>query len=113
MFNQTTASAIRSAFIARLMEFLTANGEDCGLTASGTLNFPTTYEGVEGWVEVKVAVPKYSDEDGYQMRADYIAHTAEMAEKAKAKAEAKAKKAEHDKALREAKAKAKAEAKGE
>lgn len=112
MFNQTTASAIRADFIARLLDFFTANGEDCGLTASGTLNFPTVVDGVEGWVEVKVAVPKYSDDEGYQLRTDYTDHLAEMTAKAEAKAKAKAEKIAKAKAEKEAKAKAKEE-KGE
>lgn len=100
---QTLANEIRSEMLTTLVNFFTERGEDVGITAGGTLNFPITYKDVEGWIEIKVAVPKYEDEEGYALREDYTAKQTEKAEKAEQMAKAKAEKIARDKAEREKK----------
>lgn len=99
------ANSVRFNYISLLYSFFEEKGEDVGLIASNTFNFPVVAEdGEEGWVEVVVKVPKGTkdeDYDGYGRRQQYKLDLLEKAEK-KAKAEeAKAKKIAKDKARRE------------
>ena len=99
------ANSLRAQFVRTLSDFFTDKGEDVGLIASNTFNFPVVAEdGEEGWVEIVVKVPKGTKDeeyDGYGRRESYLLDLQEKAEK-KAKAEeAKAKKIAKDKARRE------------
>lgn len=98
------ANAIRTAIIHDLFSQYSL-GEDCGMIASNTFNFPVVADdGEEGWVEIVVKVPKGTKDeeyDGYGRREAYSLNLKEKAEK-KAKAEAaKAKKIKKDKERRE------------
>lgn len=99
------ANTIRARTVRALGIYFDQVGEDVGLIASNTLNFPVVAEdGEEGWVEIVVKVPKGTKDeeyDGYGRRQQYELELQEKAEK-KAKAdEAKAKKIAKDKAKRE------------
>lgn len=99
------ANAIRARIVRALNDYFDKCGEDIGMIASNTLNFPVVAEdGEEGWVEIVVKVPKGTKDeeyDGYGRRQQYELDLEEKAEK-KAKAEAaKAKKIAKDKARRE------------
>jgi len=94
------ANAVRARYIAQIMEFLVAQGEDAALVTSNTCNLPVVEDGEEGVIEVCVKVVKKPYDECMQEREDYIAKCAEQAEK-KAKREAEA-------AERKAKAEAKA-----
>lgn len=102
------ANAIRASVVENLFAHMRDNcGEDCGLIASNSFNFPVvTEDGEEGWVEIVVKIPKEEGDEGFDKREEYSLKLAANAEKARAKAEAKAKKIAKDK---ERKAKAKAE----
>lgn len=126
MSKQSTKSALRSAMVEAIREYLTQRGEDTGLTASNKINFPTVdSEGNDEWVVITVTVPTGAEKgtepyDGYAERTAYEMKQAEKAEKAKIAAEKKAKKIAADekkralaKAAKEAKAKAEAEANAE
>lgn len=104
MMKQTIANSVRTSYLEKLMAYFSEAGEDVGVIAGGTLNFPIcTEDGAEGWIEIKVAVPKYEDEEGYELRNDYSAKQAEKIAKAEERAKAKAEKIARDKAAREAK----------
>lgn len=99
------ANAVRTAIIQKLFTFMENEGEDVGMIASNSFNFPYVYEGEECFVEVVAKVVKKDSDDCYMMREDFIMKEAEKVEK-KAKAEAeKAKKIAKDQAKREAKKK--------
>ena len=102
------ANAIRAKTVAALQTYFDQCGEDIGVIASNTLNFPVVAEdGEEGWVEVVVKVPKGTKDeeyDGYGRREQYAIDLKEKAEKKAAAEEAKAKKIAKDKAKREKKA---------
>jgi hypothetical protein len=95
------------------MSIFAEKGEDVGMIASNSCNFPIVVDGEESWLEVVVKIPK--EDEGYAKREEYILKVADRKAKAEEKAKAKAKKVERDRKLREekAKAKAEAEAKGE
>ena len=110
---------IRNAFMSKVAEWLTEQGEEVLRTKSNEIAIPTLdSEGNDEWCVITFKVPTGSRDDGeaydgYGMAEQYTEHEAEKAEKAaKAKAE-KERKIARDKAQREAKAKAKAEAKAE
>lgn len=90
---QTIANEMRATLTAKMYDYLlNVCGEDVGYTASGTLNFPIVSEdGTEGWAEIKIAIPKYEDEEGFELRKDYEAKLIEAKEKEEARKEAKAK----------------------
>lgn len=99
------ANAVRALVINKLYSFMEQEGEDVGMIASNSFNFPMVYEGEECFVEVVAKVVKKDSDDCYMMREDFVMKEAEKVEK-KAKAEAeKAKKIAKDKAKREAKEK--------
>ena len=102
------ANAIRARIIRALDDYFDKCGEDVGMIASNSFNFPVVAEdGEEGWVEVVVKVPKGTkdeESDGYGRREQY---ELDLKEKAEKKAEAEKKKAAKiakDKAKREKKA---------
>lgn len=99
------ANAIRARLLRDLGDYFDKCGEDVGVIASNTLNFPVVADdGEEGWIEIVVKVPKGTKDeeyDGYGRRQQYEMDCAQKAEK-KAKAEeAKAKKIAKDKERRE------------
>ena len=107
---RTSENLVRGQFVNALREVLENRGEDVGMIASNTLNFPYVYEGEECWVEVVVKVPhgtKDEEYDGYGRRESYQLDldekAAKAAEREKAAAEKKAK-AEAKKKEKEAKA---------
>lgn len=102
------ANAIRARIIRALDDYFDKCGEDVGMIASNSFNFPVVAEdGEEGWVEIVVKVPKGTKDeeyDGYGRREQY---ELDLKEKAEKKAEAEKKKAAKiakDKARREKKA---------
>lgn len=100
------ANKFRAKAIEAIMAYFVEAGEDCGMIASNSFNFPIVAEdGEEGWIEVVVKIPK--EDDGYEKREEYDMKTKERAEKKKAQAEAKTKKIERDRKAREEKKKAK------
>ena len=101
----TNANVIRTCITRALNNYFSERGEDVGVIASNTLNFPVVAEdGEEGWIEIVVKVPKGTKDeeyDGYGRRRQYEISLNEKAEK-KVKAEAaKAKKIAKDKERRE------------
>lgn len=101
----TLANAVRTAIIQKLYAYMEAEGEDVGMIASNSFNFPMVYEGEECFVEVVAKVVKKDSDECYMMREDFTMKEAEKVEK-KAKAEAeKAKKIAKEQAKREAKKK--------
>lgn len=99
----SNANQIRAGVIENLFNHLKDYcGEDCGMIASNSFNFPVVADdGEEGWVEIVVKVPKGTKDeeyDGYGRREQYSLDCEEKA----------AKKAEKEKAAAEKKAKAEA-----
>ena len=92
------ANSARARYIAQIMEFLAAQGEDVGMVASNSCNLPIVEDGEEGVLEVVVKVVKKEYDECMQEREDYVAKCAEKAEA----------KAEREKAAAEKKAKAEA-----
>lgn len=89
----TLANSVRANTAATLADFFRNAGEDVGMIASNTINFPIVVDGEEGWVEVVVKVPKGTKDeeyDGYGRRTQYAM---DCEEKARKHAEAEAKKA--------------------
>ena len=106
---------IRNSFMAKVIEYLTNEGEEVLRAKSNEIAIPTLDEdGNDEWCVITFKVPTGSRDDGeaydgYGMADEYTTKEADKAEKAaKAKVE-KEKKIARDKAQREAKAKAKAE----
>lgn len=95
------ANSARARYIAQIMEFLAAQGEDVGMVASNSCNLPIVENGEEGVLEVVVKVVKKEYDECMQERTDYQAKLQEQAEK----------KAEREKAAAEKKAKAEAKKK--
>lgn len=95
------ANSARARYIAQIMEFLTAQGEDVGMVASNSCNLPIVEDGEEGVLEVVVKVVKKEYDECMQERADYQMKLQEQAEK----------KAEREKVAAEKKAKAEAKKK--
>ncbi len=95
------ANSARARYIAQIMEFLAAQGEDVGMVASNSCNLPIVEDGEEGVLEIVVKVVKKEYDECMQEREDYVAKCAEKAEA----------KAEREKAAAEKKAKAEAKKK--
>ena len=94
-------NATRARIAARLIELLTADGEDVALVGNGAVNMPTLdANGDETAIVIEIKIPKgerqegggYSGYDYQEAREAYADKVAADAEK-KAAAEAKAKKA--------------------
>ena len=108
------ANKLRAKAIEAIMAYFVEANEDCGMIASNSFNFPVVADdGEEGWVEVVVKIPKWTeDDDGYSRAEEYAQNVAEKAEKAKAReeerkrkeAEREAKKAEKERKKAEAEA---------
>jgi hypothetical protein len=108
---------IRSDFLTKVVDFLTANGEEVLRVKSNEIAIPVVgCEGNEDFLVVTFKVPTGANKgmepyDGYSEAESYEMSVKAKAEKAKANAEKKAKKIQRDAELR-AKRKAIAE-KGE
>ena len=107
----SVANEVRANYISIIMSLFAEKGEDVGMIASNSFNFPIVVDGEESWLEVVVKIPK--EDEGYAKREEYVLKCDERKAKAEEKAKAKAEKVERDRKLREAKAKAKAEAEKE
>lgn len=103
------ANQVRAHYTENLFNQFVQAGEDCGMIASNSFNFPIVVEGEEGWVEITVKVTKDGGDDGYGKRDGYRMKCDEREAKAKERAEAKAKKIERDKKAREERKRAKQE----
>ena len=81
----TNANVIRTCITRALNNYFSERGEDVGVIASNTLNFPVVAEdGEEGWIEIVVKVPKGTKDeeyDGYGRRRQYEISLNEKAEK--------------------------------
>lgn len=103
----SVANEIRATHLSTIMNLFASKGEDVGMIASNSFNFPIVVDGEEAWLEVVVKIPK--EDDGYDKREEYTLKCDERKAKAEAKAKAKAKKMERDRKMREEKAQAKGE----
>ena len=82
------ADKVRSLYIKELFDYFSAKGEDVGMIASNSFNFPIVMDGEELFLEVVVKVPKDGGDDNFLKRdtyADKVRERAERAEKAAAK----------------------------
>ena len=68
--------------------------EELGMIASNKFNFPMVYNGEDIWVEITVAIPKESGDEGYMKREEYDGKIAKRVEREKKKAEKAQKKEE-------------------
>lgn len=99
---------VRAIYVKQLMEIFEKNGEDVGMIASNSFNFPICYGDDECVIEIVVKIPK-DDNDSLAKRDEYRIKCEEQKQK-KAEAEAqKQKKIDADKKKREEKERAKAE----
>ena len=87
------ANEIRAKLTGELYELFIKKGEDCGMIASNSFNFPiVASDGEEGWATITIKVAKKSDDnDQYEKRNDYK-QAQEKHEKAKEEAAKKKKK---------------------
>lgn len=109
------AKIFRESNVSALTEYFMARGEDVKRTAAGSIAFPVVAEdGEEGWLEIVVKVPKWTEEDdGYSRAEEYAAKVIEQEERATAReAERKRKEEERKRKAAEKEAK-KAEKEGE
>lgn len=107
----SNAAIFRESNIVALTDFFIERGEDVKRTATGSIAFPVVADdGEEGWIEVVVKIPKWTeDDDGYSRAEEYAQNQEKKAQKAKEKAAEKVKKIAKDEARREAKKTEKAE----
>lgn len=100
---------IREKYLAELVEFLNAKGEEVLRVKSNEIAIPVVgCEDNEDFLVVTVKVPTGANKgtepyDGYAEAEDYALKLKQKEEKAKADAEKKAKKIAKDKAIREKK----------
>ena len=93
------ANVVREYWTKKFIEFLEKEGEDVGQIASNSINYPIEENGEEGWIELKIIVPKH--DEGYEKREEYQWKLEEDKRKEKEAEEKKAKKIERDKKRRE------------
>ena len=86
------ANSYRAKTVRLLMDFLTEQGEDCGMITSNSFNLPIVENGEEGFAEIVVKVTKDTGDDGYLKRQEYQISLIEKEEKKKAAEVKKAKK---------------------
>ena len=89
------ADKVRSLYIKELFDYFANKGEDVGMIASNSFNFPIVMDGEELFLEVVVKVPKDGGDDNFLKRdtyADKVRDRKERAEKAAAKKKAVAEK---------------------
>ena len=90
------ADKVRSLYIKELFDYFAAKGEDVGMIASNSFNFPIVMDGEELFLEVVVKVPKDGGDDNFLKRDTYADKVRDREER-KAKADAKKKTAEKEK----------------
>ena len=89
------ADKVRSLYIKELFDYFANKGEDVGMIASNSFNFPIVMDGEELFLQVDVKVPKDGGDDNFLKRdtyADKVRERKERAEKAAAKKKAVAEK---------------------
>lgn len=107
---------LRADFLARVSEFLRANGEDVLLVKSNEIAIPVVgCEDNEDFLVITFKVPTGANKgtkpyDGYAEAENYAHNLAEKARKASEREVEKARKIERDRVAREKRAQAKAEA---
>lgn len=82
------ADKVRAMYTEKVFNFFANDGEDVGMIASNSFNFPIVVDGEECFVEIVVKVPKDGGDDNFLKRdtyADKVRERAERAEKAAAK----------------------------
>lgn len=84
------ADKVRKEYIAELFKYFADKGEDVGMIASNSFNFPIVSDGEEMFLEIVVKVPKDGGDDNY-LKRDTYADKVRDAEERKAKALAKKK----------------------
>lgn len=62
---------LRTQITEDLIKYFISKSEDAAQVTSGSFNFPTEIDGEEGFVEIVVKIPKYSDDEGYALREEY------------------------------------------
>lgn len=93
--NTKNSNAMREKWTPIMKETLEQLGEDVGQVASNVINFPVVAEdGEEGWIEIKIVVPKSND--GFEKREDYQWKIEEQERRIKEEREEKKKKIERD-----------------
>ena len=85
----SVANEVRANYISIIMSLFAEKGEDVGMIASNSFNFPIVVDGEESWLEVVVKIPK--EDEGYAKREEYVLKCDERKAKAEEKAKAKAK----------------------
>lgn len=101
---------LRTEFLTKVSEFLTANGEEVLRTKSNEIAIPVVgCEDNEDFLVITFKVPTGANKgtepyDGYSEAESYELHLKEKSEKAKANAERKAKKVARDAEIRKRKA---------
>ena len=118
MSKKQTIDALRSKYVAKLMELLDAIDEEALVVGSNEIAIPVVdEEGEEQYIVFTVKVPTGSRDgdayDGYAMAEDYAMRQRDKAEKAAKAAEAKARKIARDEKMREQKRAAAAQRNGE
>ena len=84
------ADKVRKEYIAELFKYFADKGEDVGMIASNSFNFPIVMDGEEMFLEIVVKVPKDGGDDNY-LKRDTYADKVRDAEERKAKVAAKKK----------------------
>lgn len=84
------ADKVRKEYITELFKYFADKGEDVGMIASNSFNFPIVTDGEEMFLEIVVKVPKDGGDDNY-LKRDTYADKVRDAEERKAKAAAKKK----------------------
>ena len=81
----SNAAIFRENNIVALTDFFIERGEDVKRTATGSIAFPVVADdGEEGWIEVVVKIPKWTeDDDGYSRAEEYAQNVAEKPRKLK------------------------------
>lgn len=81
----SSANLVRATIVENLFNHMATCGEDVGMIASNSFNFPVVHDAEEGWVEIVVKVVK--DEEGYEKRSQYDEKVAARDERKKKKEE--------------------------
>ncbi len=111
---KTLHAALRDRYISKIIELLTADGEEVLRTKTNEIAIPCVdSEGNDEWITIAAKVPLGSRDgepyDGYGEAESFRLHAEEVAERETRTAEKKREKIKRDTARREALAKAKAE----
>lgn len=111
---KTLHAALRDRYISKIIELLTADGEEVLRTKTNEIAIPCVdSEGNDEWITISTKVPLGSRDgeayDGYGEAETYRLHVKEVTEREARTAEKKREKVKRDTARREALAKAKAE----